>query len=181
MDKDKILLSNYNIQSSELAETDTTLDSRWIICDFGINGNNVRLNRNTIENWMSSLVNQPIVGKISVNSDNGNADFESHNQTYTTRCDENGNPYLDLKFNTEAFGVFTECTIENIDGVEYLIATAKLWKRFPEFCSLIKKRLQNGTLNTSWEIAVKKISLGYKKMVKKLKSLMMDCLWDMHF
>lgn len=168
MDKDKILLSNYNIQSSELAETDTTLDSRWIICDFGINGNNVRLNRNTIENWMSSLVNQPIVGKISVNSDNGNADFESHNQTYTTRCDENGNPYLDLKFNTEAFGVFTECTIENIDGVEYLIATAKLWKRFPEFCSLIKKRLQNGTLNTSWEIAVKKYHWDTKNG-KKIK------------
>lgn len=74
----------------------------------------------------------------------------------TVRTDEDLEPYFSYEFDTSACGVFTSVQIENIGGKEYITANAKIWKRFPEFCAVIKKRLKDGTLSTSWEISVVK-------------------------
>lgn len=155
MDSQNIILSNSDIYCSEVYEDDSSLNAKLIICDFSINGNNVRLNRNTISDWVATLVNKPVVGKIGI-TDSGDADFTGHNQNPVIRLGEDNKPYLDYEFDTTAVGVFTDVNIEKIDGKEFIVATAQIWKRFANFCAIIKKRLENGTLNTSWEIIPKK-------------------------
>ena len=59
-------------------EDPTALTAKLIICDFSTNKNDVKLNRNTAENWIHTLVSQPVVGKIAI-TDNGEADFTGHN------------------------------------------------------------------------------------------------------
>ena len=149
---ENIILSNRDIQCSEITEDPTALNAKFAICSFDVNGNGIKLNRETIGNWLYTLVAQPVVAKIGI-SDSGEADFTSHNLHQVTRLDEMGEAYIDYEFDSSACGVFTSAQIENINGKEYITATAKLWKRFPEFCAIVKKRLMDGTLNTSWEIA----------------------------
>lgn len=129
------------------------LSAKIVICDFSVNKNGVQLNRDTINEWVSSLVNAPLVGKIKAKG-NGEIDFTSHNATVVTRVDENGEQYSDIEFNTDAFGTFTSAEIELVDGVECIVATAKVWKRFYDASNLIVKRIKEGTLSTSWEISV---------------------------
>ncbi len=155
MDSQNIVLSNSDIFCSEIYEDDSSLNAKFIICDFSVNGNGVRLNRNTISDWVSTLVNKPVVGKIGI-TDSGDADFTGHNQTTVVRLGEDNKPYLDYEFDSTAVGVFTDVFLEKIDGKEFIVATAQIWKRFANFCAIIKKRLENGTLNTSWEIIPKK-------------------------
>lgn len=131
------------------------LIAKIVICDFSVNKNGVQLNRETIDEWMSSLVNAPLVGRIKAKS-NGEIDFTSHNVTVVTRVDEDGSEYSDIEFNTDAFGTFTAVEIEEIDGVECIVATARVWKRFYDASNLILKRINEGTLSTSWEISVEK-------------------------
>ena len=150
-----ILISNNNLVYSELQEDDVSLNCSFIICDFGINGNNVMLNRKTIDSWLDTLISQPVVASITINDD-GSCDFSGHNVVKVNRVDENGNVYEDIKFDTSAIGVFNNVSIEIINGVEYIVATAKIWKRFTDFCALIKKRISEGAIATSWEIAVEK-------------------------
>lgn len=165
---ENIMFANYNLVVSEIQEDSVSLNAKFIICDFGVNGNYVMLNRKTIETWMSSLVGQPVVAAITINDD-GTADFDGHNFVLVNRIDKDGNPYQYWRFDTEAFGTFLSVEIEQINGKEYIVATAKLWKRFADFCALVKKRLTEGTLSTSWEIAVEKSHFemigGYKVKV----------------
>ena len=44
-----ILVSNNSLLNSELQEDDVSLNCKFIICDFLKNGNNVMLNRKTID------------------------------------------------------------------------------------------------------------------------------------
>lgn len=150
-----ILVSNNSLLNSELQEDDVSLNCKFIICDFLKNGNNVMLNRKTIDTWVDTLISQPVVASITVNDD-GSCDFSGHNVVKVNRVDENGNVYEDVKFDTSAIGVFNKVSIEIINGVEYIVATAKIWKRFTDFCALIKKRISEGAIATSWEIAVEK-------------------------
>jgi hypothetical protein len=147
-----VILSNKDIKCSSIEEDIASLTAKFIICSFDVNLNNVQINRATIGNWIQTLVSQPVVAKISV-QDSGFADFTAHNMSETVRVDEDGNPYITYEFDSSACGVFTSVQIENIGGKEYITATAKLWKRFPEFCAVVKKRMLEGTLSTSWEIA----------------------------
>lgn len=148
------LFSNKVWLAEEQGDPDALI-AKIVICDFGVNKNGVMLNRDTIEEWMSSLVNAPLVGKIKAKS-NGEIDFTSHNATVVTRVDENGNEYADIEFNTDAFGTFVDASIETIEGAECIVATARVWKRFYDASNLIVKRIKEGTLSTSWEIAVEK-------------------------
>lgn len=148
-----ILISNNNLVYSELQEDEVSLNCKLILCDFGINGNNVMLNRKTIDTWLDTLISQPVVAAITVNDD-GNCDFSGHNVVKIHRVDENGNVYEDTKFDTSAIGTFNSVSIEKINGKEYIVANAKIWKRFADFCALIKKRMSEGTISTSWEISV---------------------------
>jgi len=155
MDNEKIILSNDNPLCSELNEDDVSLTAKFIICDFLTNGNNVRLNRETAENWIHTLVSQPVVGKIGI-TDSGTADFTSHNLHPVIRLSKDGGIYADTEFDSSAFGVFTSVQIEKINGKEYITATAKIWKRFTNFCAVIQKRLSESSIATSWEIVTKK-------------------------
>ena len=162
-----ILVSNNSLLNSELQEDDVSLNCKFIICDFLKSGNNVMLNRKTIDTWIDTLISQPVVASITVNDD-GSCDFSGHNVVKVNRVDENGNVYEDVKFDTSAIGVFNAVSIEMINGVEYIVAKAKIWKRFTDFCALIKKRISESAIATSWEIAVEKshIELVDGKKVK---------------
>lgn len=152
MEQNKILISSSNI-CPQIQEDETSLTVKFIINDFNTNENGKKVNELTAENWIHTLVSNPVVGKITI-TDGGEADFSQHNLYPTIRTDENGEPYLDSEFDTSAFGVFTSAGIEEINGKKYVVGTAKIWKRFPNFCSLIKKRAREGILATSYEIAV---------------------------
>ena len=55
-----------NICCSEITEHPDHYLAKFVICDFSVNGNQVALNRETIESWMSTLVGNPLVGKLVV-------------------------------------------------------------------------------------------------------------------
>jgi hypothetical protein len=153
----KIVLSNKSTINS-FDENETFLTAKFLVCDFSVNRNGVMLNRRTINNWINTLVGQPVLGKLGVYDDNGQiVDFTSHNDMIQMRQDENGNIYSTDDFDTCAIGVFTDVSINEIDGNECIIGTAHIWKRFHDFCAVLRRRAsdENKPVNTSWEILVK--------------------------
>ena len=133
--EDKIILNSLGVELSESEEDRDYLNIKFVLCDFKPNGNNVMLNRATIDSWLQTLVNKPVVGKISGN------DFTSHQ-------------YKNGKFNTDAFGVFTKVYISTLDtGDECIIAEGMIWKRFEKACGIIQSRISRGlTVSSSWEL-----------------------------
>lgn len=134
------------------------LYAKFLICDFGTNLNSVRLNRNRIDEWISTLVDQPLVGKIVMRAD-GTKDFTGHNARIVKRTAEDGSEYEDVEFDTSAFGTFQDVAIEEIDGRECIVATAKVWRRFHDASTIIEKRCESGDLHTSWEVGVDEASM----------------------
>ena len=135
----------------ELAEnaSNGNLVAKFCLCDFGVNHNGVKLNRETIEPWVSTLLNQPLVGRIGYNGD-----FTGHNMRVATITNSEGEQQTEVVFDTEAIGTFVSAGIEEIDGEEYVVGTAEIWRRYPTVCNLIAERVAEGTLHTSWEIIV---------------------------
>lgn len=148
-----------NICCSEITEHPDHYLAKFVICDFSVNGNQVALNRETIERWMSTLVGNPLVGKLVV-APKGELDFSSHNMKVVTRKDADGNEYKTAEFDTDAFGSFQSVGIEKIDDTDFIVASCKIWKRYPKACATILRRIESGTLNTSWEIDVLKAHKG---------------------
>ena len=145
-----------------LAEDNSNPDSyiaKFIICDFGRNKNGVSLNRDGIEDWLATLKNKPLVGKIKMKYD-GTYDFTGHNVKLVNKVDEYGNEYQEVEFDTEAFGTFFDVSIETIDAQEVIVASCEIWKRFTKACEIIVSRIKDGTLHTSWEIAIEKSHQG---------------------
>lgn len=142
-----------------LSETEDpdALYAKFLICDFSTNLNHVRINRERIEEWMETLKDEPLVGKIVVHAD-GARDFTGHNAKVVKRTDEDGTEVDAVEFDTSAFGTFVDVGIETVDEAECIVATAKVWKRFHDASSLIKKRCKTGELHTSWEISVDEYS-----------------------
>ena len=60
---EKVVLLSNRVWIAENA-SNGNLQAKIVICDFSTNLNGVRLNRDTVENWMHSIINQPLVGKI---------------------------------------------------------------------------------------------------------------------
>lgn len=157
-------MDNITLYSSQvyLAEDNSNPDSyiaKFIICGFDRNKNGVALNRDGIEEWISTLKNKPLVGKIKMRID-GTYDFSGHNMKIVEKVDEDGNTYKTAEFDTDAFGSFFDVSIETINDVEYIVASCEIWKRFSRACEIIIRRIQEGTLHTSWEIAVEKSHQG---------------------
>ena len=148
-----------NICCSEITEHPDHYLAKFVICDFSVNGNQVALNRDTIESWMSTLVGNPLVGKLVV-APKGELDFSGHNMKVVTRKDDDGNEYKTAEFDTDAFGSFQSVGIEKIDDTDFIVASCKIWKRYPKACATILRRIESGTLNTSWEIDVLKAHNG---------------------
>lgn len=155
---DNIVFYSDQVYLSENSNPDSYI-AKFIICDFGRNKNGVALDRNTIENWMSTLKNKPLVGKIKMRYD-GEYDFTGHNVREVEKVDENGNKYREVEFDTEAFGTFFDVAIETINDKEYIVASCEIWKRFTKACEIIVNRIQEGSLSTSWEISVEKSIQG---------------------
>ena len=155
---DNIVFYSNQVYLSENSNPDSYI-AKFIICDFGRNKNGVALDRNTIENWMSTLKNKPLVGKIKMRYD-GEYDFTGHNVREVEKVDENGNKYREVEFDTEAFGTFFDVAIETINDKEYIVASCEIWKRFTKACEIIVNRIQEGSLSTSWEISVEKSTQG---------------------
>lgn len=148
-----------NICCSEITEHPDHYLAKFVICDFSVNGNQVALNRDTIESWMSTLVGNPLVGRLVV-APKGELDFSGHNMKVVTRKDDDGNEYKTAEFDTDAFGSFQSVGIEKIDDTDFIVASCKIWKRYPKACATILRRIESGTLNTSWEIDVLKAHKG---------------------
>lgn len=153
MDEEKIILySNNKVEISE-SQDESYMNVKFIICDFGVNKNNVMLNRDTIDSWINTLVMKPLVGLIKPNKDN-ELDFTSHQAKKVYEM-INGELQEKLKFGTDAFGVFDSVQIETINGIEYITANCRVWKRFELCCQIIQDRFDNDEpLNTSWEISI---------------------------
>lgn len=149
---DKVQIYSNRVICCAQEETTDTYTAKFVICDFSVNENRRQLNQDTIKNWMGTLVNKPLVGKIVTTSKG--SDFTGHNMKIVWKKDENGNVYKDAEFDTDAFGTFTNVAIEKIDDVDCVVATCEIWKRFTKACALILKRIENGTLNSSWEITI---------------------------
>ena len=150
---ENVILESSMIEISELASHPDYLQAKFIICDFDTNKNGVRLNRDTIEEWMSTLVGSPLLGKITKKL-NKKEDFSSHEMKIVSFKGEDGKMHKKAVFDTSAFGVFTDVAIEEIDGVECIVATARIWKRFENACKIVQERAEN--LKSSWEIATEK-------------------------
>lgn len=156
---ENIILYSSQVYLSEDNSNPDSYIAKFIICDFGRNKNGVAIDRNGIENWLLTLKNKPLVGKIKMRFD-GTYDFTSHNMKVIEKVDEDGNKYKDVEFDTNAFGSFFDIAIETINDKEYIVASCEIWKRFTKACEIIIKRIQEGTLHTSWEIAVEKSHQG---------------------
>ena len=147
-----VLLSN-RVWIAENA-SNGNMQAKFVICDFGTNKNGVRLNRDTIDQWMQSMVNQPLVGKIRKSALDGVTDFTGHNMKKSILRNSEGEYESVVEFDTDALGVFTSVAIEDVDGVECIVGTAEIWNRYPRAVNLIRERIESGALQTSWEITV---------------------------
>lgn len=98
---------------------------------------------------MSTIVDAPIVAAVKVNPVTGKRDFTGHTAKIAIGADGK-----ELVFDSSAYGTITECAIEEINGAEYIVISAKIWSRFKTVVDLILSRIENGGLNTSWEIEV---------------------------
>lgn len=143
---DKFSFLTKRIEVSEV-QSNGNIIAKFCLCDFSVNANGVQLNRDTVESWMGSLINQPLIGRVGYSGD-----FTGHNMRTGTVTGADGVKREAVMFDTEAFGTFTDVAIETTDNVDYIIGTAEIWGRYPLVCELIKKRVAEGTLHTSWEI-----------------------------
>ncbi len=150
---DKVILLSNRVWIAENA-SNGNMQAKFVICDFSTNKNGVRLNRDTIEKWMQSMVNQPLVGKIKKDALNGVADFTGHNMKKSIIKNSDGDYETVVEFDTDAIGTFVAVDIEDVDGAECIVGTAEIWSRFPRVVNLIRERIESGTLQTSWEITV---------------------------
>ena len=150
MDNENVIFQGIGVEISEDKSNPDFLNAKFAICDFNTNKNKVRLNRDTIESWVSTLVGTPLVAKI-VKTLRGN-DFGSHEMRVVSYKDKDG-VHKKAVFDTSAFGVCTNTYIETAkDGNEYIYADYKVWKRFENATKIIQDRCEN--LHTSWEISV---------------------------
>lgn len=139
----------------ELAESDNQDEyvGKVAICDFGVNENGVRLSRETAEECVKSIVNKPFVGKV-VSSWCGDNDFSGHNVKKTVSISDSGEESVTYEYDTSAFGSFTDAQICDVNGKECIVADFVAWKRFAAACDVLKRRVENGELATSYELTV---------------------------
>ena len=149
MDENFIFSSN-NVEVSEDVKGNLILD--FILCDFSTNANGKKIKREGVEDKLSTMINMPLVGRLK--TVNGKTDFMGHNKK--TKYEViNGEVINKTYLDTDALGVYTECEIREIDGVEYICGKAILWNRFENAKRVILDRFENGdSIKTSWEMII---------------------------
>ena len=151
----KIFSNSVSIANSK---SKNYFDTEFIIGSFEPNENGDMVNRDTIENWLPTLLHTHLVGNIRKNV-YGNFDFSDHEVSKIFVLDENGNQTEDYVLNTSGFGTCTKVEVRQIDNQEFIVATFRVFARYVNAFNLIKKRIINGTLYSSWEIAIKQSHL----------------------
>ena len=153
-----IKISTNDIIISEMQDDPTIIKAKIILCDFLINGNNVRIIRENADKWIGSLVSKPLVGKVvKVRAKDGSGlidDFSGHNMRKIKIRNQDGTITEDVVFDTSAFGSFVSCDIETIDGQDYIVGNVHVWKRFRKAAEVFLRRVAEGTLKLSWELDV---------------------------
>ena len=168
MNDNNVIVQGLGFEISEDKSNPDYLNGRFCICDFDLNKNNVSLNRDTIDEWVSTLVGTPLVAKITKDI-KGKEDFGSHEMRIVSFKDKNGKMQKRAIFDTSAFGVCTDVSIETSDdGKDYIYASYKIWKRFENACKIIQERADN--LHTSWEICTEEFTQKIKdgKVTKQI-------------
>jgi hypothetical protein len=168
MDENNVIVQGLGFEISEDKSNPDYLNGRFCICDFDVNKNNVSLNRDTIDEWVSTLVGTPLVAKITKDI-RGKQDFGSHEMRIVATKDKNGKVHKKAVFDTSAFGVCTSVSIDTAeDGNDYIYADYKIWKRFENACKIVKERAEN--LHTSWEICTEEFTQKIKdgKAIKQI-------------
>lgn len=151
--KDNVKIISSQIQLAE-KESNGDLRLKMLICPLDVvNGNGVKLDSATINDWVGTLVNQPVQAKINHRGD----DFEGHAAKVITEIGEDGQPHKKMLLGTYSYGTFTDVSVENNN----ILATATVWaERYPTVGSIIERRLDNGGVHGSWEIAVNESSVS---------------------
>ena len=168
MDENNILIQGLGVEISEDKSDPDVLNAKFCICDFDVNKNNVSLNRDTIEEWVSTLVGTPLVAKI-VKNFKGTNDFGSHEMKVISTKGADGKVHKKAVFDTSAFGVCTDVSIDTAeDGNDYIYANYKIWKRFENACKIVQERADN--LKTSWEVCTEEYTQKVKngKIIKQI-------------
>ena len=96
----------YCCASEESNDHPDVFKAKFVVSDFSVNRNNVKLNQNTFPTWMNTLVGKPLVGKLATPII-GEADFTGHNMKETYIIDKDGNKQKTYEFDTQALGVYT--------------------------------------------------------------------------
>lgn len=165
---ENIIIQGLGVEISEDKSDPDCLNAKFCVCDFDTNHNSVSLNRETIDEWVSTLVGTPLVAKITKNL-KGKNDFGSHEMKIISHKDKQGKVHKRAVFDTSAFGVCTDVSIDTAeDGNDYIYANYKIWKRFENACKIIQERANN--LKTSWEICTEEYTQTVKegKVTKRI-------------
>ena len=149
MDENFIFSSN-NVEVSEDVKGNLILD--FILCDFSTNANGKKIKREGVEDKLSTMINMPLVGRLK--TVNGKTDFMGHNKKTKYEV-VNGEVINKTYLDTDALGVYTECEIREIDGVEYICGKDIVWNRCENAKRVILDRFENGdSIKTSWEMII---------------------------
>lgn len=141
-----------SIEVSEDDHGNLLLD--FIICDFETNKNGKKINRETIDNWLPTLINQPLVGRVSKISNTDEFDFTSHNKKVKYVL-EDGKLNTKTILDTDAIGTFLSAEVKTIEGKDYITAQALMWGRFENAKSVILNKIANNEpLCSSWELCI---------------------------
>lgn len=147
-----LVFENKFVEASESQSGDLFL--KFVICDFDPNHNDMQLNADSeyLDECVQTLVGQPLVGKIQ--SYNGVEDFTGHNKKVSYKL-INGKLVTIVEYDTHGLGIFTEAGIEEIEGKNYITATAKLFKRFKKAKEVILRKVENQEpIYSSWEMDI---------------------------
>lgn len=143
------MINSFKVHCISEVENGIMLDI--ILCDFGINKNGKILDRENADENVQTMINQPLVAKISENKD-GDDDFTGHNRK-VAYSRVNGSIQAKTYLDTNAYGVCVEASIQEIDGGEYVTGKFLVWDRYENCVNIIKERFESSEgLYGSWEL-----------------------------
>lgn len=165
-------IGTYFSSAIELSEHKTYIDLTSRLCYFDEpNYNDTMLPSENASERAQTLLNQPVVAKYISNA--GNPDLGGHEVRY----DKDGN----VTFGTVPIGTHIavsvrEDTVPVKSGetktLPCLFATMRIWTRYKNVASAVKRLFSEGRLHSSWEILVS--NYEYKDGIKVIKDYVFE-------